>query len=473
MPLYQAGVERSRIAIGIGERGMRADCGQEGEVGGDARDLVIAERGSQAPQRGWTVPVPGNQLGNHRIIVHTDFIACLHATVDAYMRTWLRLAQMLDATRRRQKTACRIFGVDARLDRVTADRELFLCQRQRLARGDPQLPFDKIQSRDHLCNRMFDLQPGVHFHEVEAATRLGNEFDSSRADVAHRLRRRNSRVAHLLAAFCVHAWRRRFFENFLITALHRTVALEQMQARSVRIRKHLHFNMSRTRQIFFEQHLVIAERRGGLPLRRRQRLAEFTRLMYHAHAFAATAGRGLDQHRIADAPGFFCEHRGLLRVAVIAGHQRHAGFLHHCLRGGFRTHRFDRGGRRPDELDAGLLAGTCEFRILRQETVARMNRLGAAFLRDIEYAIAAQIGLARMRRPDQPGLVAADDMQRVRVRLRVNGDSAYAETFRGARNAAGNFAAVRYEYFFKHSSTNFFTTKGSSFSSPRQAGVSP
>ena len=47
-------------------------------------------------------------------------------------------------------------------------RDLVLRQRQRLAGGDAQLPFDQIEAGDHLGDRMLDLQAGVHLHEPDA-----------------------------------------------------------------------------------------------------------------------------------------------------------------------------------------------------------------------------------------------------------------------------------------------------------------
>ena len=332
--------------------------------------------------------------------MHADFVALLHAAIDAHVRTRLRLAQVFDEARRRQKTARRILRVNTRLDRMPFDGQLFLGQRQRFACGDPQLPFDQIEAGDHLGDRMLDLQPCVHFHEIKAAALLGDEFHGSRADVAHRFRRFNCRFTHLFAAFLAHARRRRFLENLLMAALHRTVAFEQVQAGAMHVGEHLHFDVPRAQEIFFDQYPVIAERRGRLPLRRSQCLGELARLAHDAHAFATPAGRGLDQHRIADAPGFFCQLRGILCVAVIARYQRHTGLLHQHLRRRFRAHRFYCGGRRPDERDTGPLAGAREVGVLGKKSVARMNCPGAALFRDIKYAIATQVGLARMRRAD-------------------------------------------------------------------------
>ena len=60
--------------------------------------------------------------------------------------------------------------------------QLVLAAGQRLAGGDPQLPFDQIQAGDQFGDRMFDLQAGVHLHEVEAAVLIQQEFHRAGAD---------------------------------------------------------------------------------------------------------------------------------------------------------------------------------------------------------------------------------------------------------------------------------------------------
>ena len=114
-----------------------------------------------------------------------------------------RRAQVRERADRRQEAALRILGVDARLDRVAADRELVLPQRQPLARRDAQLPFDEIDAGDHLGHRMLDLQPRVHLHEIERAVLLGDELDGAGADVADGLRRGDRGLAHRAAALGV------------------------------------------------------------------------------------------------------------------------------------------------------------------------------------------------------------------------------------------------------------------------------
>ena len=142
-------------------------------------------------------------------------------------------------------------------------------------------------------------------------------------------------------------------------------------------------------------------------LARRQRGLEVGRRVDDAHALAAAAGAGLDQHRIADRrrPAA-CRNAGVLVVAVVAGHQRHAGLLHQRLRRRLRAHGADRGGRRADEDDAGRRAGVGEVGVLGQEAVAGMDRLGAGLLRGVEDPVGDAGSDSRAaRRADQHRLV--------------------------------------------------------------------
>ena len=62
-----------------------------------------------------------------------------------------------------------VFRAQPHLDGVTGELDIFLHKPQRLAAGDAQLQFDEIETGDRLGNGMLDLQPRVHFHEIELA----------------------------------------------------------------------------------------------------------------------------------------------------------------------------------------------------------------------------------------------------------------------------------------------------------------
>ena len=66
--------------------------------------------------------------------------------------------------------------------------DVVLGERQRLARGDPDLLGDEVDARHQLGDGVLDLQAGVHLEEEELAV-LVEELDGAGVEVAAGLRR--------------------------------------------------------------------------------------------------------------------------------------------------------------------------------------------------------------------------------------------------------------------------------------------
>ena len=173
-----------------------------------------------------------------------------------------------------------------------------------------------------------------------------------------------------------------------MAALDRAVALAEMDHVAVAVGEHLHLDVARIGQVALQVDGGVGEEllalaggalEGGLELVLGQRDAE---------ALAAAAARGLDGHRVADRVGDHLA-RVLDRLHRLgrAGHDRHARRLHQLARAGLRAHRLDRARRRADEHDARVLAGLRERRVLGEEAVAGMDRLGARALDHVEQLL--------------------------------------------------------------------------------------
>ena len=88
----------------------------------------------------------------------------------------------------------------------------------------------KVHAGDLLGDRVLDLQAGVHFQEVEPRVVAGafeQKLDRSGVPIAGSPRDRDRGLAHAPAA-PASARRRRFFDDFLMSPLKRTLALEQV-----------------------------------------------------------------------------------------------------------------------------------------------------------------------------------------------------------------------------------------------------
>lgn len=89
------------------------------------------------------------------------------------------------------------------------------------------------------CDRVLDLQAGVHFHEEEFAPGIEQKLHGAGADIADGLRGMYRRLAHGLTQRRGQAGGRGFLDDLLVAALDRAVALVEVQAVAVLVGKHL------------------------------------------------------------------------------------------------------------------------------------------------------------------------------------------------------------------------------------------
>ena len=197
-----------------------------------------------------------------------------------------------------------ILGVDAQLDRVTARLAVLgVIERERLARGDPDLLAHEIEAGDQLGHRVLDLEARVHLHEVEAA--VGVEQVLHRADVrvADRLDRLDRRGLHLLARRLGQRGARRLFDHLLVAALDRALALAEVRVVAVLVADDLDLDVARLLAVPLHEHLGIAERGLRLGAAHRPRLEQLLLLVDDLHAATTAAGARLEDHGEADALG--------------------------------------------------------------------------------------------------------------------------------------------------------------------------
>ena len=259
-------------------------------------------------QRRMPILAVNDELGDHRIVIRRDRVAGANPGVDAHRGPLGRTPQVRERADRGQEPALGVFRVNARLDRVTAELNRVLLLGQGLARGDPKLPFDEILAGDHFGDRVLDLQPRVHLHEIERAVARervrGDELDRAGAHVADRLCARDRGVPHRAAMLGVHERRGCFLQDFLVSSLHRAIALEEVDRVAVRVGEHLDLDVAGRGQVFLDQHAIVAEAGFRFALRGSERRGEVGGTLDDLHSLAAAAGGRLDQHGVADRARF-------------------------------------------------------------------------------------------------------------------------------------------------------------------------
>ena len=307
---------------------IREHAGQQRPVGRHPRELHLVQGAVQKINGRGTRFAPGDDFSQHGIVIRRNLIARFDPGIQAQARDAFGPAQMSDLPYARQVVARRILRVQTCFDRVAAPGDLCLGSRHRLALRNAQLPFDQIDAGNEFRDRMLHLQAGIHFHEVEILSIVHQKFHGARTNVTHRLGGFDGGLRHRRTHFGAQARRRRFFDDLLMPALHRTVAIEQTQSLSVRVGKDLHFHVPGLGKVALHEQAIIAK--GGA----RQTLRRFHRSGYlgggidHLHAFAAASRARLDDQRKSDARRLGGQTLRRLLIAVIARRHRHADGRH-------------------------------------------------------------------------------------------------------------------------------------------------
>jgi hypothetical protein len=161
----------------------------------------------------------------------------------------------------------------------------------------------------------------------------------------------------------------------------------------------------------------------------RDRLGQVARRLDDPHPLATPAGGRLDEQGIAD----------LVVGGRVAGRgqDRDAGLDRRPLGGQLVAHDLDRIGRRPDPGQSGRRDLGRERRVLREEAVARVDRVGAGRPRGGDDRRTVEVAV-----PEPDGLVGLGHERCVHVGVGVDRHAPQAHRARRAKDTAGDLAAV-------------------------------
>ena len=342
----KAGVEIARHKLRMGQqRRLKRN------IAADAADHKSIERLAHFGNRLGTVLAVHDELGNHRVVVHRNFAAVLHAGVDPHalppvgvrgkhgFRWRLETHQTAD---RRQEAAKRVFGIDAALDGPAVALHVFLRQGQLFAGGDPDHQLDQVQPGDAFRHRVLDLQAGVHFQKVKALVFADDELHRAGALVVHRLGERHRLLAHGFTRGLADERRRRFFNDFLVPALNRALALVQVNHVAVAVAHELNFDVARFLDKLFNKHPVVAKAVARFVAARGEAFKSFLVIEGDTQALAAAAGTGLDHHWVANRLGNFDRLVRALDGLIDAGNAVHPRRTRQLFGGDLVAHRSNR-----------------------------------------------------------------------------------------------------------------------------------
>ena len=456
-PTLVAGHQRRRVVPGqiagvdvaVEEVLLAKDPDQQVAVGDHPEHARLGQRAGQQPRGLLAGRGMRDHLSQHRVVVHADLPASLHSGVDADAGQGWHVEQQQRAGGR-QVSRADVLGVEPRLDRMTAQAGPYGFVGQRLALGHSQLQGDQVQAGNSLGDWVLDLQPGVDLEEEKLAGGVEDELDRAGADVADRLRGRDRRRPQLGAQRVVDDRRRRLLQDLLVPPLDRALPLEQVHDLPVGVGEDLHLDVPGALDQPFEEDRAVAERADRLPPRGGDRLGQLAGRGNDPHATTAPAEGGLDQHREPDLGLGAIGQSGRQLLPVTdrdAGQHRHPGPGHQLLGRGLGAHGPDRRRRRADEGQSCGGAGFGEVRVLRQEPVAGVHRVGAGTRGRVDDQLRAQIGFRGRAARQRDRLVGLGHERRPGIGVREHRDGRDVQGPCGADYPGGDLAAVGDEQF--------------------------
>ena len=174
---------------------------------------------------------------------------------------------------------------------------------ERLAGRDPQLGLHQVDVGDLLGHRVLDLDPRVHLDEDVVALRVEQELDGARRCGSRSRCAKRTASAHIRSRSSGSRLRGRGdLDDLLVPALHRAVALEEVDHVALAVGEDLHLDVPRLDHRLLDEDGRVAERALGLAHAGLDRLAQVRRVVDPAHAAAAATGDRLDEQRVAAAP---------------------------------------------------------------------------------------------------------------------------------------------------------------------------
>ena len=140
----------------------------------------------------------------------------------------------------------------------------------------------------------------------------------------------------------------------------------------------------------------------------------------------------------------------VIPASSATGHDRHARRGDVELRLDLVPHQTDRGRRWSDEDDAVGGARVGEVRVLGEESVARMNGVGAGTRAGVKHPLDVQVALARRRRAEVQRVIGFEHVAGAAVGVTVDGDRSDAESTQRANHPHRDLASIGDEHRVEH-----------------------
>ena len=238
-----------------------------------------------------------NYFGDQRIIMRGYKVIGIDVGVNA--NTWPPGHMETRNASWRGYEGDRILSVDAALDRMASQHDIFLAIPQLLAGSNTHLLLNDIDAGNHFSYRVLDLYPRVHFYEIELVFFI-EKFKCTGAPVAELQARICTALANAISQTRLQLRGRRLFDDLLVPPLHRAISFPKEQCISMFVDKYLNFNVTGILQEFFEVDHGIAECGLRFGLGHLHGVDECSLGVHDPHSAATTPAGRLDDYRVTD-----------------------------------------------------------------------------------------------------------------------------------------------------------------------------
>ena len=286
----QPGMER-----GAARRGQVDQAFEKRLIGRDAKDRGLVERAPQPVERLVAGFGPGDQLGEHGIVIGRDDRSALDAGLDANA-----VGRKLNISEHPRSTAESCSAGSSAHSRASTAWPRH--RTSRWANGNPSpaairsIGLDDIDAGHHFGDGVLDLKARIDLQEI-VAVGAEDEFDRADPAIVQALAEPHRVGDHSVAQRRGKIGGRGFLDQLLVAPLQRTFALEQMDHIAVAVAGDLDFDMPPALDQFFDDQPGIAEGVFRLAHRGFDFAGKTVQPGHGTHALAAASGRGLQHHR--------------------------------------------------------------------------------------------------------------------------------------------------------------------------------
>ena len=276
---------------------------------------------------------------------------------------------------------------------MTGQMNIFLFAGKRKSGSDTDLLFDKIHASHPLCDRMFHLDSGIHFHEIKSAIFIKKEFNRSGIFIPGCFCRFYCCLTHSGTKIIGNHLARRLLDHLLMISLDGAVTLSQMDHISKLICHDLKLDMSWMTHKMFHIHRGIAKSHLRFFLCSTETFFKICQSVSNSHSFAAASESSLDDDRIPDRFCFFHSLFYCVDWIFTAGNDRNTCICHRVFCRLFISKTCDHTGWRSDKSNITLLTKLCKTTVFGKETKSRMDCIGSCNDRRTDDIFHAEVAL--------------------------------------------------------------------------------